>query len=60
MKHPGAQSCEADPTGYHYWAFRLDNGELRDAPGVGVSVYQTRVLDREGEPALLQADLPTP
>ncbi len=52
------QGCAVCP--WHYWAFRLDNGELRDAPGVGVSVYQTRVLDREGEPALLQADLPTP
>ena len=44
---------------WHYWAFRLSNGQLRDAPGVTVTRYNTRVVERgEGKPAMVQADLP--
>ena len=43
---------------WHYWAFRLDNGELRSTPGVSVSWYQTRLYDYEGR-RVVQADLPS-
>ena len=44
---------------WHHWAFRLDNGQLRDAPGVTVTTYKTRTFDPgNGRPTLLQADLP--
>lgn len=45
---------------WHYWAFRLENGELKTHPGVKVSTYNIRLLEREGKPTLLQADLPMP
>lgn len=45
---------------WHGWAFHLDSGELRDAPGVKISCYQTRLLQRENQPAMLQANLPMP
>ena len=44
---------------WHYWAFRLDNGQLRDMPGVNVSTYPTRVFDFNGK-QFVQADLPMP
>lgn len=51
------EGCAVCP--WHYWAFRLDNGQLRDAPGVAVTTYRTRTLDPgNGKPALVQADLP--
>ena len=43
---------------WHYWAFRLDNGQLRDMPGVVITTYQTRLLERDGRPTIVQADLP--
>ena len=43
---------------WHYWAFRLDNGQLRDMPGVALTTYKTRLLERDGKPTLVQADLP--
>jgi nitrite reductase (NADH) small subunit len=43
---------------WHYWAFRLDNGELRGAPGVAVSWYQNRIYEYEGR-RVVQADLPS-
>ena len=44
---------------WHYWAFRLDTGALRDAPGVTVTTYKVRTVERgDGKPALVQADLP--
>ena len=43
---------------WHHWAFRLDNGQLRDMPGVVISTYPTRLLEREGKPIIVQADLP--
>jgi len=43
---------------WHAWAFRLNNGQLRDSPGVAVSTYKTRLVRRpEGKPTLVQADL---
>ena len=44
---------------WHYWAFRLDNGELRDMPGVSISTYKTRKHDHEGK-QFVQAELPLP
>ena len=44
---------------WHSWAFRLQNGQLRDSPGVAVSTYKTRLVHRpDGKPTLVQADLP--
>ena len=44
---------------WHSWAFRLQNGQLRDSPGVMVSTYKTRLVQRpDGKPTLVQADLP--
>jgi nitrite reductase (NADH) small subunit len=50
------EGCAVCPM--HNWAFRLDNGELRDSPGVSVRKYPTRILDYEGK-RLVQADLPS-
>jgi nitrite reductase (NADH) small subunit len=50
------QGCVVCP--WHQWSFHLSNGELRDTPGVAVSTYKTRLFEREGKPALVQADLP--
>ena len=44
---------------WHYWAFRLDNGQLRDMPGVNVPTYTTRLFDFNGK-HFVQADLPMP
>jgi nitrite reductase (NADH) small subunit/3-phenylpropionate/trans-cinnamate dioxygenase ferredoxin subunit len=43
---------------WHFWAFRLDNGQLRDMPGVAISTYKTRLVQPTGRPKLVQADLP--
>ena len=43
---------------WHSWAFRLDNGQLRDMPGVNITTYKTRKYEREGKPTIVQADLP--
>jgi nitrite reductase/ring-hydroxylating ferredoxin subunit len=42
---------------WHQWAFRLENGQLRDAPGVVIKTYPTRLLQHAGR-TLVQADLP--
>ena len=42
---------------WHHWAFRLDNGQLRDSPGVTITTYKTRILEYEGK-QLVQAELP--
>ena len=44
---------------WHYWAFKLDSGELPDMPAVKVTTYKTRLLEREGHDPMVQADLPT-
>ncbi len=41
----------------HGWAFALENGQLRNAPGVAVSTYPTRLHSHEGN-MLVQANLP--
>jgi nitrite reductase/ring-hydroxylating ferredoxin subunit len=41
----------------HQWTFHVDSGQLRDAPGVAVRTYRTRLYDHQGTP-LVQADLP--
>lgn len=43
---------------WHYWAFRLDNGELPDMPGIKVTTYPTRLYEREGAAPMVQANLP--
>jgi nitrite reductase (NADH) small subunit len=43
---------------WHYWSFRLENGELRDSPGVKVRTYATRMYSQENKSDLVQADLP--
>ncbi|HSU69274.1 MAG TPA: Rieske (2Fe-2S) protein [Tepidisphaeraceae bacterium] len=43
---------------WHYWAFRLENGQLRDLPGVAIATYKTRVVEPHGKPKIVQADLP--
>ncbi len=43
---------------WHAWTFSLETGQLRDAPGVAVTTYKTRLLAREGHPTLVQAELP--
>jgi nitrite reductase (NADH) small subunit/3-phenylpropionate/trans-cinnamate dioxygenase ferredoxin subunit len=44
---------------WHAWAFRLENGQLRDSPGVTIKTYKTRVIQPSGDrPKLIQADLP--
>ena len=42
---------------WHYWAFRLQNGELRDSPGVTVRTYPVRIHEHDGK-KLVQAELP--
>ena len=42
---------------WHHWSFHLENGELRDVPGVKVRTYRTRVYEHEGA-KLVQAELP--
>ena len=49
------EGCAVCP--WHFWAFRLENGALRDSPGVVIKTYPTRVHDYDGK-QLVQADLP--
>jgi nitrite reductase/ring-hydroxylating ferredoxin subunit len=49
------EGCAICP--WHDWAFRLDNGQLKEAAHVAVSVYPCRILERPGLPALVQAEL---
>ncbi len=44
---------------WHYWAFRLDNGQLRDMPGCTITTYTIRLFDHSGK-QFVQADLPMP
>src|SRR4051794_35762266 len=39
---------------WHYWSFRLDNGQLRDSPNCKVASYNTRLFERENHPTLVQ------
>jgi nitrite reductase/ring-hydroxylating ferredoxin subunit len=43
---------------WHQWAFELKTGRLRSSPGVRIGTYPARLLERPGEPTLVQADLP--
>ena len=42
---------------WHHWAFRLENGQLRESPGCAVKTYRTRLIDHAGG-KLVQAELP--
>lgn len=44
---------------WHNWAFRLENGQLRDSPGCVVRTYAVRTVEHAGKP-LIQANLPLP
>ena len=52
------EGCAVCP--WHYWAFRLDTGELRDTGGAGVTTYKVRLHPRQGQSPLVQADIPMP
>jgi nitrite reductase/ring-hydroxylating ferredoxin subunit len=55
--HVDEGGCAVCP--WHSWAFRLDNGQLRDAPGVTITTYKTRTLQPAPDrPTFVQADLP--
>lgn len=44
---------------WHSWAFRLDNGQLRDTPGVAIKAYRSRtVTPLSSSAVIVQADLP--
>lgn len=43
---------------WHYWCFRIDTGELSNAVAIKVKTYPARLLEREGAPTLVQANLP--
>lgn len=43
---------------WHYWTFKLDNGEMPGLPGVFITTYKTRTHAEEGKAPVLQADLP--
>lgn len=45
---------------WHFWAFNLNTGEMRNAPTLKIDTYRTRLFEREGKPPLVQADLPMP
>jgi nitrite reductase/ring-hydroxylating ferredoxin subunit len=49
------EGCAVCPR--HNWCFHLENGQLRDAPGVTVRTYRTRLYDHQGV-MLVQAELP--
>jgi nitrite reductase/ring-hydroxylating ferredoxin subunit len=63
--HAGANLADGDIEDgcavcpWHFWAFRLDNGQMRDSPGVAVKKYSTRVHPHGGV-EFLQAELPYP
>ena len=42
----------------HGWPFRLEDGQLRDTPGVNVDVYAVRLLERAQKSPLVEAQLP--
>ena len=50
------EGCAVCP--WHEWAFRLDNGQLRESAAVRVNSYPVRVMEQAGLPKLVQADLP--
>jgi nitrite reductase (NADH) small subunit len=43
---------------WHFWAFKLQNGQLKDSPYCRITTYPVRMLDRPEQPRLVQADLP--
>jgi len=45
---------------YHGWNFRLADGQMPDMPGIAVNVYPSRILNRQGQAPLVQAELPMP
>ena len=49
------EGCAVCP--WHFWPFKLESGELRDSPGVGVKTYNTRLHLHDGR-QMVQADLP--
>jgi nitrite reductase (NADH) small subunit/3-phenylpropionate/trans-cinnamate dioxygenase ferredoxin subunit len=62
--HAGGALCDGEVEAgcvvcpWHQWTFQLENGQLRDSPGVMISTYKTRLFPRESATTLVQADLP--
>lgn len=42
----------------HFWSFNLESGELHNSPACRINTYPIRLLERAGQPTLIQADLP--
>lgn len=51
--HDGCVVCP-----WHGWQFQLHNGQLPDLPGVAITTYKTRLVEPQGKPKIVQADLP--
>ena len=43
---------------WHGLSFHLENGQLRDAPGVTIRTYKVKLLNRPDHPPMLQVELP--
>ena len=43
---------------WHGWPFKLESGQHRFMPAVTIKTYRTRLLERPGEPTLVQAQIP--
>jgi nitrite reductase/ring-hydroxylating ferredoxin subunit len=49
------EGCAVCP--WHQWAFQLENGQLKDSPGVMVKTYVSRLHTYDGR-KLVQVELP--
>jgi len=43
---------------WHYWTFNLETGAMQGQNHFGIKRYPTRILSRDKQPDLVQADLP--
>lgn len=43
---------------WHHWSFHLDTGQYCGSSRVKLAVYKTRLLPRDNQPTIVQADLP--
>lgn len=43
---------------WHHWAFDLETGQMPGSPLVKVATYKSRLLHRDQQPSLVQAQLP--
>lgn len=42
----------------HFWSFHVESGQMPHAAQCAIQIYSARLLEREGAPTLVQADLP--